>query len=123
MGSFRLFEFSKQIQTKSPNLNMFCFLRQMFPDTMTQVVKHDCRICHSKVLQTVQPLVSHVQKHQISLENYYKKFILGIDIDEAPPPEPPSASKAPAKSGDFMSWVNQCEYECENSKKYIQEKL
>ena len=91
----------------------------MFPDTMTQVVKHDCRVCHSKVLQTVQPLVSHVQKHQISLENYYKKFILGIDIDEAPPPEPPSGSrrKAMAELVNYKTWVNQCEYECKTCRR------
>jgi hypothetical protein len=34
--------------------------------------------------QTVTKLVPHVARHGFTLENYYKKFILGLDVEESP---------------------------------------
>ena len=70
----------------------------MFSDAMTEKVEHDCYICHEKVLQTSLKLAPHVQRHNMSIENYFKKFILGQAVDNT--------------EEKFLAWVNQCRYEC-----------
>lgn len=86
----------------------------MFPDAMTLSVEHECRICNTRVLQTVQKLSSHVHTHEISLENYHKKFILGIEIEQAgsTASRPSAPSKKVKFSVAFVTWANQCKYEC-----------
>ena len=80
---------------------------------MTVIVDHECRICCQKVLQTVGKLTPHVGRHKLSLENYFRKFMLGMEIEETPSTST-TVPKMPAKNSMHQSWADKCLFFCKH---------
>ena len=68
-----------------------------------------------EVFQTKKALAFHAKYcANLSVEDYYRKFVKGEDIPESPSTIAPSPHVNKVKAaGGFQNWINQCSIQCQ----------